>query len=571
MAPTPSLARAVVTPAAVAAAIFGALGLFLSTFLGDTRALAVGLVAGWLAYGLGRLAEHLDLPRGHGAVARQALLGLAIGLGGFAVLNGLFRLGPGWPWTPWAAVAAGLGHGLTRAHRPLLAQGKHARALVLLLVGLAVLGLAGAYLLRTLLGFLPGGLHAIVGALYVLHAARLLLAVAAEERVPVGKGAIAWLKANALQNAIVVLLLVAYLAFRAPLAATMPYFALVEYGFGVALFAFVLARLRGRLRREGSALPTASDARDHQRAVAELREPEHDAIARPVTRFVESGHAAHEYAAALASALPESDPRRAMLAERLSQHREPPRPPPLPLAWGLAAGGAIAVGLSIAGLVAGLKLGSSMPIPLGMALVLLGFAIYAQQDVIRAHHRAWLAVGIAAIGTLVLLVAFLLFAGAAGPLSAVPRLVWGIVASIAALLVGLPAWTSWRHVRRLRAGGHADARRLAPAMEHAAWTQKARGSAATLLLVGAILLFPLPWLAASFAERGLFPAGFPLFLRNLLAVAMWVVAGFGAAALIRYHGLTRAREGLLAREREKRARRLALHRSLMQTLERTSP
>jgi hypothetical protein len=567
----PTLAHAVVTPSAIAAAIFGFTGLFLSTFLGDAAALAMGLGAGWASYTAGRLAEHLDLPRGQGAVARQALLGLAIGFGGLALLHALFRGGPGWPWTPWVALAAGLGHGLARAHRPIVAEGKHARAFGVLLVGLVVLGASGAFLMRTVLGFLPGGLQAILGALFALYGIRQLLAFAAEERAGAGRGFVAWLKANALQNAIVALLLVAYLAFRRDLAANMPYFALVEYGMGIALFGFVLARLRARLQRDGSALATSSEARDHERVVAELREGEHDAVARPVTRFVESGHAAHEYAAALASALPETDARRDVLAARVAGHREPPRAPPLPLASGLAAGLALSLGLGIAGLSAGMRLGAEMPFPLVLALALLGFGVYAQQDVARAHHRVWLSLGIAAAGTGVLFLDFLIFAGGFGPLALVPGGVWGIVAVVAALLLGFPALSLWRHAKRLRAGTLVDARRLAPAKEHEADTQKARRSAATLLFVAFILLFPLPWLAASLAERGALDAGGLLLVRNLVGVAIWVVAGFGAAALVRYHGLTRARDALLAREREKRAQRLALHRTLMQTIERNSP
>lgn len=587
--PAPSLGRSVVVPSALAAAGFGVLGLFLATFLGDRRALLIGLGAGWVAYATGRILQHVDRPRGYGASARLLLVGASLGFAGFAFLNAVFMEGPGWPFTPWWALGAGFGFGLYRAHAPLLRRGqeradaprwlgvfhpKDLEALGVLAAGYTLLGVSGFMVLRAF-GQALGGSGQLLGiatAAYGLHGARLLLGFASEERAGAGRGAVHWLKANALQLAIVALLLVAYALFRDDLAASLPFYALVEYGLGIALFAFVLARLRSRLRRDGSEHATASEARDHTRVVAELREAEHDAVARPVTRFVESGHGKAEYADALLQALPESDPRRAAAAQALQAHREPPRAPPLALSWALAAGGAGALAFGIAGLTLGFRvLDAEMPFPVVLALLFLGFAVYAQQDVARAHHRPWLAVGIAGAGTALLLLDFALFVGSLTSLANVPGAVWLVVALITATMLGVPAHAAWRHGKLVEKGHLADARRLSPPLEHEKETLKMRRRAATMTLTAFVLLLPVPWLAGWLAERGMAPADFPPFLRDLLAVAVWVAVAFGAAALVRFYGLTRSRAALLAREKERRARRLALHKTIMQNIERSHP
>ncbi|HET6403365.1 MAG TPA: hypothetical protein VFH78_01855 [Candidatus Thermoplasmatota archaeon] len=578
----PTLARGVVVPTVVAGVVYGVLGLFFSNFLRDSATLGFGFLAAWLAFVAARVLGHLDRPRGYGLFARHVLTGVSVGFAGFAVVRGIFVEGP----APWMLLG-GFGFGLYRAHRALLKDArekedaprvlglfhpKDLQALAVLATGYALLGLAGAMVLRALLGFVPGGgqMLAVAVAAYALHGARLLLAFAAEERGTPRAGSVAWLKANALQNAIVVLLLVAYAVFRTRLQGLVPYFPLVEFGLGVAIFGFVLARLRAKLRKEGSLLPTASEARDHERVVSELREPDFDSVARPVTRFIESGVGKEEYAHVVLQALPGGDARAETLRAQVLAHREPPRPPPLALEWALAAGAALTLGLGVAAFTLGhLVLRAPMPHPMLLALLLSSFALYAQQDVARAHHRPWLAMGIAAAGVALLFLDFLLFAADVGSIASVPNFVWGVVAAICALMLGMPGWASYKLDKRLRAGDIVDARRLAPALELQRELQAARKRAATMALAAFTMLLPAPWLAGWLAERGIIPSGFPDFFDDVLAVGICVAVTFGAAALVRFYGLTRGRPLVLAREKSKRERRLTLHRQLMRSIERS--
>lgn len=589
----PSLARGVVLPSLAVALGFGVLGLFLSSFLGDSFTLAIGLGLGCASFVAGRVLGHIDRPRGRGLFLRHVLAGIAFGFVGWTVLRSIFLSGPGWPWTPWWVLAGGFGIGLYRSHRVLLTQAREAdravhegaagtprkwglfhpkdlEALGVLMLGYAIVGTTGFLVFRAFSGIIPGaGKMLTIGtAVYALHGARLLLRFASEERASAG-GWIGWLKANALQNAIVVLLFVAYAVFRDQLASSVPFYPLVEFGLGIAVFGFVLGRLRARMRRDGAALGTASNAKDHVRVVTELREADYDTVARPVTRFIEAGMGQAEYGDAVVATLPPADPRRDSLLATLRAHREPPRPPPLALAWSFAAGAAMTLGLAIAALTLGLRLfHAEMPYPLYLALLFVALGTYAQQDAARAHHRPWLSVALAGVGTALLLLDFLLFAGSVGALAGVPPIVWGIAASISLAMVGIPTYSGWRLQQRLARGEVVDARRVAPALEMQNEIQRTRKRAATMTLVAFVLLLPMPWLAGWLAGRGIIPAGFPAFLDDVLAIAIWAVAAFGAAAVVRFYGLTRGRPALFAREREKRDRRLAIHRDLMQTLER---
>lgn len=581
MATPASLARGVVLPSALAAAALGVLGLFLSQFLRDEATLAVGLVLAWASFTAGRALAHLDRPRGYGLFARHVLTGLAVGFAGIALVRGVFIVGP----APWVLLG-GLGFGLTRAHRALLREAraddgrrwlrvfrpKDVQALIVLAVGYATLGLAGHMVLRSILGFVPGGgqILAIVTAVYALHGVRLLLAYAAEERASAEGNAVAWLKANALQAGIVAILLVAYAVFRARLAGAVPFFPLVEFGLGIAVFGFVLAKLRARLRKDGTLLATASEARDHEPVLAEIREPDYDVVARPVVRFIESGLGRDEYAQAVLAPYAPDDPRARSIRAQVLAHREPPRAPALAMEWGFAAGGAMTLGLGAAALSLGLVVfRAPMPYPLLLGLLFVALGTYAQQDVARAHHRPWLALGTAGAGTALLFLDFLLFAAEVSSLAAVPDAVWGIALGIAALMAGIPAWSAYQQHRRLERGVEVDARRLAPALELSRELQRARRRAATMAIAAFAILLPAPWLAGWLAERGILPSGFPAFFDDVLAVALWVVAAFGAAALVRFYGLSRGRPRLLASEKAKRERRLGLHRQVMQSIERS--
>ncbi|HUR68020.1 MAG TPA: hypothetical protein VM370_02155 [Candidatus Thermoplasmatota archaeon] len=586
MAETKSLGRAVILPSTLLGAGYGVLGLFLSTFLGDKGALAFGLGCGWIAFTAGRALAFYDVPKGRGTFLRHILTGVAFGFAGVAFLTAVFKQGPGWPWTPWWILLAGFGWGLHRSHKALLADArripddaprvwglfarKDLEALAVLVLGYGILGLAAFLVFGAFAGFIPGAgkMLTIAIAVYALQGARHLLAFASEDRGSPTKGLVGWLKANALQAAILVLVLVSYAAFRDQLAATMPFFPLVEFGLGVAIFGFVLARLRARIQKEGAPLATASTARDHERVITELREADYDAVARPVTRFVESGIGAPEYADALLASLPQDDPRATAVRARLAQHREPPRKPPIEIEWGFAAGAAMTAGLVIAALLLGIRLlHADMPYPLFLALMFVAFGVYAQQDVARSHHRHRLAAGIAAAGATVLLLDFALFVAHVTDLASLPGLVWGIAIGGWAAMVGFPAFASWRAEKKTREGAMPDARRLSPALEVAKDIQRTRSRAATMTLVAFLILLPVPGLAGWLAQRHIIPAGAPEFLDDVLAVAIWVIVAFGASALVRFYGLTRGRPQVLAREKAKRDRRLAVHKDIMKTLD----
>ena len=579
----PTVGRAVVLPSVLAAVGLGVAGLFLSTFLRDEATLFLGFGLAWVSFAAGRTFAFFDRPRGYGLFARYLLTGLSFGFAGFAFLRGVFEEGP----APWL-VLAGFGVGLYRAHRALLKDArekaddarrwlrvfhpKDVQALAVLVVGYAILGVSAFMVLRAFLGFLPGGgqLLAIVAVAYALHGVRLLLGFAAEERSAAEAGAIGWLKANALQTGIVALLLVAYAMFRGRLSVAVPFFPLVEFGLGVAIFGFVLAKLRAKLRKDGTLLATASEARDHERVVAELREADYDIVARPVTRFIESGLGKDEYAQAVVYSYGVEDARAQHIRTQVLAHREPPRAPALAMEWGLAAGGALTLGLAIAAFALGMVLlNAPLPYPFFLALLFVAFGVYAQQDIARSHHRPWLALGIAASGTGLLFLDFLLFAAEIASLAVVPGLIWSIVLGIVALMVGIPGWSAWKQHQRLEKGDVVDARRLAPALELARDLQTARKRAATMAIAAFVALLPAPWLAGWLAARGIIPSGFPDFFDDVLAVAIWIIAAFGAAALVRFYGLTRGRPQLLAREKAKRDRRLTLHRQVMQSIERS--
>lgn len=582
----PGFGRAVLLPTLLVGAGLGVLGLFLSTFLGDRGALTTGLIAAWVAYSAGRALGHADRPQGFGAFLQLLLAGTALGFVGATVLNALFLEGPGWPWTPWWVLMGGFGIGLYRAHKALLRQArateadaprwlgvfhpKDIQALAVLMGGYALVGLAGLLVLRAFSGLIPGmgQFVTIAVAIYALHGARLLLGFASEERAQRGKGALGWIKANALQNAIVVLVLIAYLVFRDDLARSVPFYPLVEFGLGIAVFSFVLARLRSRLRRDGSILATASEARDHERILSELREADYDEVARPVTRFIESGLGANEYANTVRASAGLDDAATERALAPLRAHREPLRPPPIELEWSLAAGATMTMGLGIAAFALGYVLFEApMPYPLLLMLLFLAFGAYAQQDAARAHHRPWLALGIAIAGTAVLFLDFLFFVVQNARLADVPGIVWGIVGGIAAAMIGFPALASWRLDKRIREGQAIDARRLAPALEMQRDLQATRKRASAMTIAAFVILLPVPWLAGWLGGRGIIPGDFPEFLDKLLAVVIWVLAAFGASAIVRFYGLTRARPKLLAREKAKRDRRIDVHRTIMQSIE----
>lgn len=580
------LLRVVAIPSLAAGVVAIFLGAFLGAFVVDVGPLHVSLAAAWAFYAAGRGLLHWDVPKHAGAALQRVATGGALGLAGMGLLLALFEDGPGWPYTPLWALALGFASGVSRSHKPLLARarGREAQgrlwgvfdrrelaALGILLFGYAMAGLALWRLFLAFSGVIPeAGKALTIGiALYALHGARLLLAFASHESGSQGAGFLGWFKANLLRNAIVVLLLVAYAVYRGDLSRSLPFFPFLEFALGMAVFTFLLARLRSRISREATDRATASDAQAHRQKVQTLAEPEYDAVAGPVSRFIETGRGQREYVEtlrALAMLPPaQADP----LLAPVAAHREPYPQPVLPLgpavasallSWGLGGVALLFLFLNVfdapwkAGLVA--------------ALVLFGVGAYVTQGEARKRLRPWDAVGMAALGV-VLVAGTIVYAvlETSGGMP-IPAAFWWTTTSVSALALGVPAYLSWRLDKALREGTYVAPPREPPALELVkqlrAARQRAVVGAATLL--GLLLL--VPPVARWVAERGWGFEGFPQFYSDLMTAAFWVFAALVGGSLVRFWALRRARSGVLAEERRRRDARLSLHKTLMQHLER---
>lgn len=580
----PTLAGAVVVPTLAAALVALVLGVALGSVVVDARLLDASLVAAWAFYAVGRGLLFWDVPKGAGAALQRVATGAAVGFVGLGFLVALFEDGPGWPYTPLWALGLGLGVGVSRAHKPLLerARGREAegrlwgvfdrRELVALAVLLAGYAFAGLALWRLFLAFSPlipaAGKALTLGlALYALHGARLLLAFASHESAAPGGGFLAWSKANLLRNAIVVLLLVAYAAYRDDLAGGLPFFPFLEFGLGLAVFAFLLARLRSRIGREATDRATASDARAHRQKVETLAEPEYDAVAVPLARFIETGRGQREYVETLRATAGLQPAALDPLLAVVEQHREPPALPVLPLGAALAAG-LLTWTLLAAGLWTFFAVFAEAPWDVGLAFacVLLGVGVYALQGEPRRRLRPWDGVGLAAAGVGLVVGTFLVVLGADA--WALPSLAWAILLGVVAVAVGVPALLAWQLDRRLRAGTFAAPPREPAAAELAKGLQAARRRAAVLAATLLGLLLAVPPVGRWVAERGWGFEGFPSFYADLMSVAAWPFAAFIGGALVRFWGLRRARPRVLAQERRRRHLRLTLHKDVMQRLER---
>ena len=342
-----SRATALVLTSALGAAMALALGLALAQVVAEPMPLFVMLGAAWVALVLGRVLWYIDLPAGYGGVWAELGMGAAAGLATMGTLNSFFTDGPGWPATPWYALGAGFAWGAYRGHGPILRRiraldepprllggvldPREGGALALLVAGYAAFGFAAYRVFLALAGLIPQsakfGMLAI--ALYGVHGARLLLRFAAHDAGPAKGGFVGWFKANLLRNALVVLLLVGYATYRGELSEVVPYFPLVEFALGMAVFGAVIARLRHVLRRERTDHATNSDARPHEQRVEPLTEGEYEAVARPVSRFLETGRGIVEYQAVIreTSRLKDHEAERAL--EPARRYQAPLEPPPM--------------------------------------------------------------------------------------------------------------------------------------------------------------------------------------------------------------------------------------------------
>lgn len=580
------LVRTVALPSLAAGLVAFLLGAFLGTFVVDVGPLRVSLVAAWAFYSVGRGLRHWDVPKDAGAALQHVATGGALGLAGMGVLLALFADGPGWPYTPLWALALGFGFGVSRSHKPLLKRAREREsqgrlwgvfdrrelaALGILLFGYAVVGLALWRLFLAFSGVIPeaGKALSIGLALYALHGARLLLGFASHESGSQGAGFVGWFKANLLRNAIVVMLLVAYAVYRDDLSVSLPFFPFLEFALGMAVFTFLLARLRSRISRESTDRATASDAQPHRQKVQTLAEPEYDAVAGPVSRFIETGRGQREYVdtvRALAMLPPaQADP----LLAPVAAHREPHPLPVLPLGPALA-GAMLTWGLgSVALLLLFLRVFDAPWEPGVVAmLVLFGVGVYAMQGEARSRLRPWEALGLAALGAALVLgtIAYVVVATAGG--MPVPRVFWGTMGILCGVGLGVPAFLSWRMDRALRKGTYVAPPREPPAVELVKQMRTARQRAVVGSLTLLSLLLVVPPIARWVAERGWGFEEFPRFYSDLMSAGFWAFAALVGGSLVRFWALRRARARTLAEERRRRDVRLSIHKTLMQRLER---
>ncbi|HEX2021396.1 MAG TPA: hypothetical protein VHH36_01680 [Candidatus Thermoplasmatota archaeon] len=577
-----SMLVGLVAPVLLAALVAAAIGALVGQVLVDPATLRVSLVVAWAIFAAGRAFAFVDKPKGVGGVVGEVATGVALGVAAAAVLSSFFDLETHW------ALLAGTGLGIARAHKPLMRRVRDAGprdrlvlgfldpregvALGVLLAGYALLGVSLWRLHADFGRFLPesGKLLAIGGALYALYGAKLLLGFASHDAAAREAGFVAWLRANLLRNAIVLVLLVAYVAYRDDLAGSVPFYPLIEFALGMAVFGFVLARLRSRLRRDRAEHATASVARPHRQRVDTLTEGEYEAVSRPVSRFLETGRGLADYEATVREAARLDGPQADAALAPIRAWREPPESPPLPLAWGVAA--SVAGGLALAIGVVVLVLGfapEEVPLALQLASATLGLSVYRAQDAARAHRQPWRAVALAGAGS-----AFLL--GGAAPLAT--RLPLGLVHGglgwltllLAALaLAGIPALLSWRQARRLASGeGAAPLPSELPSEVLDRSMRASRKRAGVAAVAAIVILLLVPFLVKWLAKRAIVPPDFAEVYNDVAGAALWVLVAVGASAVARFAGLSRARPAVVADERRRRAGRLALHSSVMRRLER---
>ena len=582
----PNAVRTLGVPIVAATLVAVGIGVFGSGFLADPAPLVLGLCMAWALYAAGRGLLHWDVPRGNGAALQRVAAGGAVGLLLVGFLNALLEGGPGWPATPWWAFGLALSVGVWRAHRPMLkaardkpAQGRlwgvfdrrELVALAVLVLGYAFAGLAAYRLFSAFGAAIPSAGKALTLGIvaYALYGARLLLAFASHDEATPGSGFVAWFKANLLRNALVAVVLVAYAVYRGDLARAVPSFPLVEFGLGVAVFAFVLARLRAHLRKGAADAPTTSDARDHRQKVDTLSEPDYDAVAGAVARFVETGRGQAEYLATVQHAAGLDEEQADFLLSPVRAHREPPAEPVLPYRAALAAyllGGACSVAATYAAFARLFEADAeSCRIAAGIAA---SFVLYGMQAEARRRWRPGLAMAFAGAGVALLAGIFLFGMLDVADWLTMPMEAWLLVLLVVGFALGVPGSLSWRTWTRLRDGTLVAPPRPRPDAELAEGVKRARARVGYTAAVALVMLLAVPPVARWVAERGWGMDGFPAFYGDLMAVGVWVFLAVGGAALVRFVALGRARPAILAEQGRRRAARLALHQDVMSNLER---
>lgn len=583
----PGPTRALAVPIVLATLLAVALGAFSGGFLVDEGPFVLALVMGWAVYCIGRGLLHWDVPRGGGAALQRVSAGAAGGIALVGFLNALLESGPGWPMTPWWALALGVSVGVYRAHRPLLqvarerpAQGRlwglfdrrELQALLVLVAGYALAGFAAHRLFSAFSAFIPSAGQALTLGLvaYALNGARLLLAFASHDEAAPGGGFLAWFKANLLRNALVVVVLVAYGMYRDDLARGVPFFPLVEFGLGVAVFAFVLARLRAHLGKGATGASTTSEARDHRQKVETLSEPEYEAVAGAVSRFVETGRGQREYVETLRATAGLDEREAEALLAPARTHAEPPAEPVVPYgaavaAYLLGAGFACAAIFALFVVMFDASPADAVLAPLFAA----GLAVYGMQAEARRRARPWPALASAGAGVAILLGTFLFGVLDPGDAATLGGTAWSVVLLLVGGLLGVPGYKSWRLDADLRRGAYAPPPRARPEVELEQTLRRDRRRIGVTAGVALGTLLVVPPLARWQARFPFGMQGFPDFWADLMAVAFWAYLAVAGPALVRFVAASRARPAILAEQRRRRSVRLALHQDLMSTLERT--
>lgn len=570
--------------AGIGAAVAIGLGAIAAEFLADATSLFIMLGAAWVALTLGRVLWYADLPARYGGVGAEVGLGLAAGLAGMGALHAFFDGGPGWPATPWWALGGGLGWGIMRAHAPVLRRlrddkaparriggvldPREGGALALLVAGFALLGIGGSHVLGAITPLLPAAMRpgAVAIALYAIYGASQLLKFAAHDAAPPAQaGFVAWFKANLLRNAIIVLVLAAYVAYRDDLAANVPSFPLVEFGLGMVVFGAVVARLRWRLRRERTDAATASEARPHEQRVEPLTEGEYEAVARPLTRFLETGRGLAEYETTLRETARLDAGSARLTLDAVRRYRAPIETPPLPLSWAIAASLAAGCAVAIGAMVLAIEFGGDAVLALQLALPIVGLALYRTQDHARAHRRPAAALGLAAGGALLVLGAIGSFLRDVDGASLVP---WLVFALVALGMLGVPAWSSWKLARAIEHGESVTLPADPPSVLLERGLRGTRSLAMAAAGGAVVLLVVVPFVIEWLVTVANVPADVSTTYGTLASGTVWVIVAMGASALVRWFGYGRARPMVVAREKRGRAERLQMHSDIMRTLER---
>lgn len=586
---TRSLTRDLILPlVALAALAAGAVAYFAPQ--GDRGMVLAGIVGGLALRALARVVYYLRQP----ATFYPVIVGVLRG-GGFAVAA-VFALlefvtdGPGMPLTAWQLGLFIVCFSVLRQAKTLV-KGPGLPILITLLTAIGAGAWGGFNAYRNLFGWLPGAGQLLwLAALgYGMVSLRALLAFASEDEAGKGAGWAEWLRANFWRNLVFVGLLVAYLAFRDNLAASIRMFPIIEFTLGLGVLGFVLTRVRGRIRASLTEKPTAAEWKPHEQRVERVSEPEHDRVHDVVGAFLTTGARREEYAELLAKAARADGDAARAYRDPVMSFRERRRHGHLPYAAAALAAIVIAAGLAVALYVSILTFieltqrasGGSGEVeivgivPLGLALA--GAAVWFTQGVAARNESVGGLAAAGLLGTGFVVAAILGFlantieaarqAGAIPPgQTFVDSVAWFVFVGIGILAVvglGVPGYRAWRLARQLR--DNTIEREGDDRAERAREGFRTHTKFAIAWIVTAFLItVPANFLLEILATSGAIPIDFPDEYRRIQPPILVLLASLGAMSLVLLVGYSFARP-LVAREAEtNRARRLELHRAMMQ-------